>query len=200
MNAQANTLVKGKFGIRENSASQLRSFFQPIKNIGFNPKSFTLDGNPHVIKVVRDMWPNITIQRCLVHVQRQGMMWCRRFPKRTDAKHLRKIFQKVTYIYTVKQRDKFFSEFKTWEQKYGCRLILKPERGKVFSDIKRARSMLLKAIPDMFHYLDDSNISKTTNGLEGYFSRLKANYRNHRGLKPSKRANYFEWFFTLKSK
>lgn len=200
MDAQTNTLLKGKFGIRENSNLQLRSFFEPIKNSGFNPKSFTLDGNPQVIRTIRSMWPEIIVQRCLVHIQRQGLMWCRRFPKRTDAKHLRKLFKRVTYIKTHKERDRFISDFEAWEQKYGCRLALRPERGKVFSDIKRARSMLIKALPDMFHYLDDSNIPKTTNGLEGYFSRLKQNYRNHRGLKPEKRANYFKWFFFLKPK
>lgn len=200
MNAQTNTLLHGKFGIRENSEPQLRSFFQPIKDGGFNPKSFTLDGNPQVIRTVRNMWPGIIVQRCLVHVQRQGLMWCRRFPKRTEAKHLRELFKRITYINTHRERDRFISDLKTWEQRYGCHLVSKPERGKVFSDIKRARSMLIKALPDMFHYLNDSNISKTTNGLEGYFSRLKQNYRNHRGLKPEKRANYFKWFFVLKSK
>jgi len=200
MDARTNTLLKGKFGIRENSEHQLRSFFEPIKNNGFNPKSFTLDGNPQVIKTVKAIWPGIIVQRCLVHVQRQGLMWCRRFPKRTDAKHLRELFKQVTYINTCKERDKFISGLESWEQKYGCRLDSKPERGKVFSDVKRARSMLLKALPDMFHYLDDPDIPKTTNGLEGYFSRLKQNYRNHRGLKPEKRANYFKWFFHFKSK
>ncbi len=200
MDAQTNTLLNGKFGIRERSEPQLRSFFQPIKNDGFSPKSFTLDGNPQVIKTVRSMWPGIIVQRCLVHIQRQGLMWCRCFPKRTDAKHLRKLFKRVTYINTHHERDKFISDLEIWEQKYGCHLVSKPERGKVFSDIKRARSMLVKALPDMFHYLDDPNIPKTTNGLEGYFSRLKQNYRNHRGLKPEKRASYFKWFFVLKSK
>ncbi len=50
-------------------------------------------------------------------------------------------------------------------------------------------------IVDMFHYLDDPHISTTTNGLEGYFSRLKSHYRRHRGLSPRKRPNYFAWFF-----
>lgn len=200
MDAQTNTVLNGKFGIRENSEPQLRSFFQPIKDIGFSPKSFTLDGNPQVIKTVKAMWTEVVVQRCLVHIQRQGMMWCRRFPKRTDARHLRKLFRRVTYIDTCKERDKFISDLEAWEQRYGCHLVSRAERGKVFSDIKRARSMLIRALPDMFHYLDDSNIPKTTNGLEGYFSRLKQNYRNHRGLQPKKRANYFEWFFILKSK
>jgi len=200
MDANSNSIIDGKFGIRENSDNQLRSFFQPLKNMGFKPKSFTLDGNPNVIRVVKELWPQVLIQRCMVHIQRQGIMWCRRSPRRTDSKHLRNLFRRVTYIKTIAERNIFLSDVETWEQRFGCSIISKPERGRVFSDVKRARSMLLKAIPNMFHYLDDLSIPKSTNGLEGYFSRLKSNYRSHRGLKPEKRASYFKWFFILKSK
>ena len=85
-----------------------------------------------------------------------------------------------------------------WEQKYGKIIVARPEKGKVFSDIKRARSMLLKALPDMFHYLDDPKIPHSTNSLEGYFGRLKEHYRQHRGLARQKRSNYFNWYFHLK--
>ena len=75
-----------------------------------------------------------------------------------------------------------------------------PERGWVISDLKRARSMLIKALPHMFHYLDDPAIPTTTNGLEGYFARLKNHYRHHRGLAITLRPNYFAWYFHLKSR
>ncbi len=85
-----------------------------------------------------------------------------------------------------------------WEGRYGELISTQPERGRVFDDIKKARSMLLRALPNMFHYLDDPNIPPTTNGLEGYFSRLKGHYRHHRGLAKSKRKKYFNWYFYLK--
>lgn len=144
------------------------------------------------------MWPDITIQRCLVHIQRQGLMWCRRNPKTDYAKDLRDIFLGVTYIYTKDDRDRFLEAVFRWEDRYGGYIGSQPERGKVFSDIKRARSMLLRALPDMFHYLNDTSIPLTTNGLEGYFSRLKTHYRSHRGLSPAKRINYFDWYFNLR--
>ncbi|MCI0804942.1 MAG: hypothetical protein J4N96_10900, partial [Chloroflexi bacterium] len=58
------------------------------------------------------------------------------------------------------------------------------ETERVFSDIKRARSMLRYALPDMFHYLDDQHIPTTTNGLKGTSSGLKSHYRQNRGLSP----------------
>lgn len=87
-----------------------------------------------------------------------------------------------------------------WEEKYGQFIEHRPEKGRVFSDIKRARSMLLRALPDMFHYLDNPDIARTTNGLEGYFSRLKSHYRQHRGLSKEKREKYFAWYFHFSSK
>ncbi len=60
--------------------------------------------------------------------------------------------------------------------------------------------MLIKALPDMFYYLDDPAISSSTNGLEGYFSRLKGHYRQHRGLSRQKLNNYFSWYLFFKPK
>lgn len=199
MDNNEHKIIAGQYDVAENSIPQLRYFFQPLIDKKLQPKSVTVDGNPQVIKLFRELWPKLIIQRCLAHVQRQGLMWCRRFPKRTDAKHLRKLFQRVTVIKTIKEKERFLSDIQIWEQKYGCYLIRAPERGKVFSDIKRARSMLLKALPDMFHYLDDPLIPSTTNSLEGYFSRLKANYRQHRGLSLQHRYSYFKWYFFLKN-
>jgi len=200
MDGRTNTVIAGKHDVRENSDSQLATFFAPLKKRGLSPVSCTADGNPQAMRTIRSLWQDITIQRCLVHIQRQGLKWCRTYPKRTDAKHLRELFRDVTTIYTQRDRDLFLARFADWEARYGQAIVKTPERGRVFSDIKRARSMLIKALPDMFHYIDNPAIPKSTNGLEGYFSRLKGHYRHHRGLKPEKRANYFAWYFKLKLK
>lgn len=200
MDAKTNTVIAGKYDVRENSNSQLIAFFTPLKERGLNPVSCTTDGNPQAILVLRLLWPDIIIQRCLVHIQRQGLQWCRTRPKRTDAKHLRKIFRRVTTIYTKAESDRFIAAINAWEASFGKTIEKTPEKGRVFPAVKRARSMLTKALPDMFHYLDYPDIPSTTNGLEGYFSRLKARYRQHRGLKPEKRENYFSWYFKLRSR
>lgn len=200
MDAGRNEVVAGKFGVRENSVPQLLAFLEPLKASGLKLESCTVDGNPQAMRSIRAVWPDIVLQRCLVHVQRQGLMWCRRNPKRTDARQLRRLFLRVTHIHTLDGRDRFLRDLAKWEQRYGRRIASEPERGRVFSDLKRARSMLLRALPDMFHYLDNPEIPRCTNVLEGYFSRLKSNYRAHRGMKPEKRKQYFKWFFNIKPK
>lgn len=190
-----HSIIDGLFGINENSIGSLRRFFEPLTQRGLQPRSCTVDGNPQVMTVLRELWPDIVVQRCLVHIQRQGLMWCRQNPRRSDARKLREIFLQVMSIHTHDDRRLFLEQVALWEKRYGSRIVGLPEQGPVFSDIKRARSMLMRAMPDMFHYLDDPEIPRTTNGLEGYFSRLKRHYRGHRGLHPSKRHNYFAWYF-----
>jgi hypothetical protein len=200
MDARSKIVISGKYGISENSERQLISFFQPLIERGLQPISCTVDGNPQVNRVLTNLWPEIIIQRCLIHIQRQGLVWCRTYPKTVYARQLRNIFLDVTRINTKAKRDRFIESVGQWEKQYGQNIDSRPERGRVFSDIKRARSMLLRALPNMFHYLDDPNISFTTNCLEGYFSRLKNHYRQHRGIIKSKLPDYFNWYIFLKPK
>jgi transposase-like protein len=162
------------------------------------PFSVTTDGSPAVIKALQQVWPRARLQRCLVHIQRQGLMWCRRYPSRQEAKYLRRLFLIVPTIKTTKQRDDFIADVLSWEQRYGAMLQNSPSKGWVFSDLQRARSMLLKALPNMFHYLDHPSIPNSTNLVEGYFSLMKNRYRNHRGLPAVLHHAYFTWYFFLK--
>lgn len=200
MDARSKNVISGRYGVNENSEKQLISFFKPLIDLGMKPISCTVDGNPQASRVLRKIWPDIITQRCLVHIQRQGLVWCRTYPKTVYARQLRDIFLQVTHIRTKAERNWFLELIEQWEDTYGQSIASRPERGRVFSDIKRARSMLLKALPNMFHYLNDPNISFTTNGLEGYFSRLKNHYRQHRGLMKTKLSNYFDWYIYLRTK
>ncbi len=198
MDGETNTVIAGRYKVSESSVKQLMAFFSPLKEKGLSPLSCTTDGSPAAIQVIRMLWPGITIQRCLVHIQRQGLSWCRVSPRTIYGKRLSSIFSMATKIKTKEERDKFLELLGKWEERYGKAIATRPERGPVFSDIKRARSMLLNALPDMFHHLDNPAIPPTTNGLEGYFTRLKSHYRQHRGLSREKRRGYFSWFFYYK--
>lgn len=198
LDAEKGKLIKGEFDVKENSPTDLRRFFSELKQSGLSLKSATIDGNPTVVGIMEEIWPEIIIQRCLVHIQRQGLMWCRMNPKTTEAKKLREIFLELTKVWTKEQKQLFLKTVADWENDYGKKIASKKETGWVFSDLKRARSMLLKALPNTFHYLDNPNIPRTSNLAEGYFSFMKSRYRDHRGLSPKKRANFFNWFFILK--
>lgn len=197
MDGQTHTVISGRYDVPENSEPQLLSFFEPLLSQGLSPSSFTVDGNPQVIRALRRLWPEAVIQRCLVHIQRQGLMWCRVNPKTDHARDLRQIFLRVTGIRTRAERDGFLGLVEAWEDQYGDLIRTRAWRGRVITDVKQARSMLLRTLPNMFHYLDDPAIPNSTNGIEGYFSRLKSHYRQHRGLSTERRHSYFAWYLNL---
>jgi len=196
MDANHSSVIYGASEMAE-GPGHLYPFCASLKQSRLFPISATVDGNPHLMRILRLLWPGILIQRCLVHIQRQGLMWCRRYPKRTDAKYLRTLFLKVMSVQSAADREHFVSELHDWENRHGGHIARSPERGPVFSDLKRARSMLLAALPDMFRYLEDPMIPNSTNALEGYFARLKQRYRQHRGLARHHRDAYFRWYLHL---
>lgn len=193
MDSSSNQPIAGGYKVKE-SVKDLTKFFDNLRSKGLNPKSATIDGNPSIIKALRIIWPKIKIQRCIVHIQRQGLMWCRIKPRTTMGRRLRKLFVQITDIIDKKSAKYFINEFSYWEILHGKKMLSSSCTGWVMSDLVRARSMLINALPDMFHFLTNSKISKTNNAIEGYFSRMKEKYRKHRGLSKSRRANYFMWY------
>ena len=199
MDSETHKLLYAAVNVRE-TASDLLLFYSQLSGAGLNPESATTDGNTAQMKQLKNFWPEIKLQRCIVHVQRQGLSWCRRNPKRTDAKHLRELLLKLTEVKTKDESLRFIKGFYAWENRFGTGIESSRNRGWVFSDIIRARSMVIKAIPNLFHYIDNPMIARSTNALEGYFSRVKEHYRLHRGLSKTNKVNYFKWYFFLKPK
>lgn len=192
----AKFLVAGSYGLKEGEA-RMRDYCYQLRNAGLLPVSITIDGLKQVQTMLKAVWPEARIQRCLVHIQRQGLAWCRRDPRTVAVKHLRRLFCRITKVTSVTERDHFLEAWESWERRFGEPVASRPGRGKVFSDVKRARSLLYYALPSLFHYLEDPLIPSSTNWIEGYFSRLKARYRQHRGLSPEHRLSYFAWYFRL---
>jgi hypothetical protein len=199
MDADRKEAVAGAYGVSEGSI-RLRLFLESLRTRHLRPASVTLDGHPGLLRAVRFVWPDIVVQRCLVHVQRQGLMWCRAKPKRADARALRGLFLLVGQVKTMADRDAFVAGWRNWEARYGRKIAVTPERGWVVSDLIRARSMVLRALPDMFRFLDDPGIPRSTNMIESYFSRLHGLYQKHRGLSKRNRDVYFRWHFHLNRK
>ncbi len=195
LDARIRRAVYWEYGTRERR-HDLVALFQKMNGLGCTPVSATIDGHPAIAQALTRVWPQIRIQRCLVHVQRQGLMWCRMNPKRRDALCLRKLFLRLSDIETQTDAQHLLHDLAAWEDRYGKRLDTEQGRGWVVSDLRRARSMVMKARPFLFCYIDDQRIPRSTNMAEGFFSRFKGLLRSHRGLSPEHQKHAFEWFCT----
>jgi hypothetical protein len=60
--------------------------------------------------------------------------------------------------------------------------------------LRRSYITVKRALPNMFHYLANPKIPRTTNGIEGFFSHLKNHLDMHRGLTLNHRINFIKWY------
>lgn len=174
-------------------------WFSKLKELGLNPFNITMDGERSVIRAINELWPQAHIQRCLYHIQREGMRWLRTYPKTQAGKDLRCLLKNLCQIDSVEGRDEFIGTHVAWLEKYKKYVLSLPRTQVAFKDLKKTMVLIHNALPHMFRYLDDPNIPKTTNTLEGFYSRLKADYRKHRGLTEKHKISYLKWYCYFKN-
>lgn len=185
--------------IDKESYHNVYPMLRDLKEHGLYPKAITMDGHRFVIQAIYDVWPDVLIQRCLYHIQRQGLQWLRVYPKTEAGRELRVILKSITNIKTEKDKMVFLLTYSDWYFK--CKDFIKklPRNSVANIDLKKAMGLINNALQDMFHYIDDPFIAPTTNLLENFYSQLKHNYRSHRGLTEQHKISYLKWFCYLKT-
>jgi len=198
MNAQTQKTIS-KIYAKKEGYKIARAWFLALKNKKLDPRYITMDGERGVMRAAQEVWPKAKIQRCLYHIQSQGMSWLRTHPKTQAGQDLRCLLSTLCSIKSVKERDIFIERFYQWLEHYHSFVESLPKGQVAYKDLRRAVSLIDNAIPDMFHYLDEPDVHKTSNALESYFSRLKADYRRHRGLTQENKIQYLKWYTHYKN-
>ena len=193
MNALDQTILDPLYAPKE-GGNTILPWLEAFKAQGLKPLYMTMDGEQSTLKTIRRLWPGIKIQRCLYHIQHEGMRWLRTYPKTQAGKELRKLLLSLCPTKSVKERDNFIDTYKRWLKKYKDFVFSLPMSIKANFDLKRTISLIDHALPDMFHYLMDPNIPSTTNAIEGFHSRLKPAYHQHRGLSQANKIRFLKWY------
>lgn len=200
--------VKATFFYRLTDGEWLDELTDDLENIlslGVEIESITCDGLSNILKAIRKTSPDTIIQRCLAHIQRECLIWLTRYPKSTAGKELRSI---VKYLHTIDNRDKWgywVTDLQQWYERHKDfvnQKSFKEETGRYWfthKSVRKAFIHLKRALPNMFHYLENPRIEKTTNGLESFFGHLKQNIAIHRGLSKEHYKNYVKWYLFYKS-
>lgn len=197
MDIKTQKIISNIFTTKE-GYKNVYPWFQKLKLEGLNPYYIVMDGERSVIRAIRDLWPNTHIQRCLCHIQREGMRWLRTYPKTQAGRELRIMLSKICTIKNEKEQNNFINNFYAWlEQNYEFTRSL-PSNNIGFRDLKKTVTLIKNAIPDMFYYIKEPTITSTTNTLESFYSRLKSDYNRHRGLSKKHKINYLKWYCYLK--
>ena len=171
-----------------------------LKKLGLQINSITTDGHKATLKAIKKVMPDVLVQRCLVHIQRMCLLWLTANPTYEAGKDLRTLAGYIHQIKTHNDKLYFIYQLKQWELKYKVFLnekSYKPETRRYWYKHKLIRRSFLtikRALPNMFWFLDNEKIPKTTNGIESYFGHLKNHLDLHRGLTKEHRINFIKWY------
>lgn len=198
MDAKTKNIISNIYAKKEGFKA-VQPWFSKLKEQGLSPHYIVMDGEQTVIIAIKHTWPNATIQRCLYHIQREGMRWLRTYPKTEAGRQLRRLLASLCTIRSIKERNIFISSYKNWLTKYKEFVKSLPVINIAFKDLKRTIVLINNALPDMFHYLEEPCIPATTNTIESFYSRLKADYRRHRGLIQQHKIHYLKWYCFFKN-
>jgi transposase-like protein len=185
--------------VKKESFRDAYPWFISLKQVGLDPKFVTTDGHQSIIRAIQLAWPQAKVQRCLYHIQHEGMRWLRSYPKTEAGKDLRTILSRLSRVKSIQDRDNFIHNYRDWLNKYESLVASLPRTTIAYKDLQRTIILINNALPDMFYFIEDSNIHSTTNALEGFHSRLKADYLRHRGLSKEHKISYLRWYCYFKN-
>ena len=183
--------------------SEIKEDLDNLIKLGVHIESITTDGHKSILKAIKKSLPDIVVQRCLVHIQRMCLLWLTRFPKHIAGIELRSLVLLLLRIKTDNDRIHWTRELAQWHRRHKAYLqekTINEKTGRYWYKHKLLRRSYLtinRALPNMFHYLENPSIPNTTNGIEGFFSHLKNHLDLHRGLTIKHRIDFIKWYVYL---
>jgi hypothetical protein len=184
---------------------ELKEDLENLLILGVDIESITCDGHKSLLKAINKVCKHVTIQRCIIHIQRMCRIWLSCKPKSEAGIELRKIISKVHLIKSPLERDYWIVSLVRWHEQFEDFInekSINPATGRYWYKhkmVRRSFNHIRKALPDMFHYLDNPKIPKSTNGLESFFGHLKGNLSIHRGLSKQHRKDFIKWYLYFKN-
>jgi transposase-like protein len=185
----------------ENWAKFLSSFVPP--------KYVVCDGQKGMLSAIKKVWQNKTIiQRCLVHVKRNIITDITQNPKLDAGVRLKTLLLDMLKVKSLSERDEWIDKFKTAleEAKHflSQRTYSKDNKKwwythhKIRSAYRRLNVLINDKV--IFNYLDDSEVDKTSNAIEGgKNSRIATLIRSHPGLSQYHKEKMVEIYLLIKS-
>jgi len=206
-------VVSWKFVKRETYDTWKELFLQ-LKGY---PDTIVCDGQKGMLKAVKEVFPQVIIQRCQFHILQRNRILLTQNPETQPAIELNKIVKKIPRIQTREQLRFWLEDYLNWRSQYDEYLKEKTYyefnteyiyknfskgKRKWFYTHKRLRGAVYQiktAFPNLFCYLNNKNIPNTTNHVEGGInSHLKLLLRLHRGLPIEKRKYLVTHFLSQK--
>lgn len=177
-----------------------------LLELGVQIESVTTDGHKSILKAIKEVLPDAKLQRCLVHIQRDCRIWLTNRPKTTAGVELKKITSVIHKISTHFELTDWLFSLRNWHEDH--KDFINEKTYNMETDrywfthtmVRRTFISIKRALPNMFHYLDNPRIPKSSNSIESFFGHLKGHLNIHRGLSYKHRKQYIMWYLYFKNK
>jgi len=185
---------------------EIKEDLDNLIRLGIRLESITTDGQKGILKAIKTSAPDLIVQRCLVHIQRMALIWLTKYPKHVSGQQLRRLVLMLLNIKSHNDRIYWVRSLGEWygqHREYLNERSVNIQTGRYWYThklIRRSYFTIKRALPNMFHYLNNPKIPPTTNGIEGFFSHLKNHLDLHRGLTPRHRVDFIKWYVFLSNK
>lgn len=185
--------------------SEIVSDLEAMIHSGIHITSVTSDGGQDIIRAVKKACPYAIRQRCVAHIERECLTLLTQHPKTSAGIELRRLVCQISEIRTHNDERYWKRCLDDWHRRHEDFLneksmsILTGEDKYMHDNVRRAYSHLRFALKDMFHYIDNPDIPKTTNALESFFGHLKDNVGPHRGLSFDHHKNFVKWYLYFRN-
>lgn len=174
-------------------------------SLGITIESITCDGHRSILKAVRKTCKEVMLQRCLVHIQRECKIWLTQNPKSEAGLSLLAIVKRLSQIRTHHEAQHWMREIVDWHTHYQTFVQEKSyskTTGRYWYKhklVRRCFIMIKNALPNMFQYLFNDHVPKSTNGLESFFGHLKSHLLLHRGMTKEHRKSFIKWYIYFRN-
>jgi len=180
------------------------AFFRHLLLMYVIPKYIVCDGQKGLLKAIREVYPEAMIQRCMIHVIRWTSGRLTQNPKTRAGRELLLLVKQLSSIQTKRQKRRWIRAFRYWHRRHHDFLKERSHgpNGRWWYTHRRLRSVrshINNVIPDLFRYVSDPSIPKTSNLVEGGLNaRIKELFRCHRGLSPLRKLALASWYLALR--
>jgi len=180
------------------------AFLRDLSSCRITPEYVVCDAQRGLLKAISEVWPQAKIQRCLIHVVRQACIWLTQNPQTRAGRELLALVKELPHIQTKRQKRRWVRKFWGWYRRHEAFLKERSysPSGKWWYTHRRlrgTRSLLKNAIPDLFRFVTDPSVPKTSNHVEGGLNaRLKELFRCHRGFSLQKKLILAAWYLATR--
>ena len=179
-----------------------KSFINEMAYHGFNPECLISDGHPGIINACSVYWEDTRQQRCIAHFMSNMNKDLGISPKTDIAKDLKKLVSSLFSVNNAEDRLCWEQRWLDYVEKYRNTISSMSFKTDMYENTIRIPKEYLSAFSvinnayerdEIFAFLENPNIPKTSNVIESVNGVLRELTRRHRGLSLEQRKSLIAW-------